>query len=585
MGKWPGFRMRIVCAGAALVFGFPGCGGKSSGTAAAPVTDLPGSPDEGRRFLTQATFGPSAGDLQALSTQGYSGWIDGQLAQPVNSGFSAYMDQRNATFTTFNTGKTTGLKSLGPNQFYERFYGLANTAPDSLRQRVAFALSQIMVVSMQNSSLAFHVRSAGSYYDTLQADAFGNFRTLLEDVTLHPAMGIFLSTLCNQKENPAKGTLPDENYAREVMQLFTIGLNQLNPDGSLKLDDNGNPIPTFSHDDVAGLAKVFTGWGWYAATPTHATFWSMASPASETTAMTFYPDYHSVSAKSFLGVTIPAGTTADPAGDLKTALDTLFAHPNVGPFLAYRLIQQLVTSNPSPAYVGRVAAVFNSNAKGVRGDLGATVKAILTDTEARNLANLQSPGFGKLREPVLRLTQWMRAFGATSQSGCWQLGNLDSITYGLGQSPLNATGVFNFWLPGYGPPLGQLAANNLLAPEFQGVDEVSVAGYMNFIENVVGNGLGGGSGAVPPTTGADIQAAYSTELALASDPASLVNDLNDALMYGTMSTPLQGQLVTALAAIALPANPTAAQTAKVLQYRVNLGVFLTLSSPEFLHQR
>ena len=578
------FMIRAWLAGAVALLALA-CGGKASGPAPV-IPDLPATPDEGRRFLTQATFGPSPADLAAVSAQGYSGWIDGQLALPASLGVAAYMDQRNAQFQAYNAGRTTGLKTLGPNQFYEAFYGgLADGAPDALRQRLAFALSQIMVVSMQNSSVAFHVRSAGSYYDTLLADAFGSFRTLLQDVTLHPAMGIFLSTLDNQKENPARGTLPDENYAREVMQLFTIGLNQLNADGSLQLDPSGNPIPTFSHDDVAGLAKVFTGWGWYAAQPTNTTFWSMASPASETTAMTFYPNYHSTSAKAFLGVSIPASATADPAGDLKVALDAICNHPNVGPFFGYRLIQQLVTSNPSPAYVGRVAAVFNDNGSGVRGDLGATVKAILLDPEARSLANLQDPSFGKLREPVLRLTQWMRAFGATSQSGCWQLGNLDSTVDGLGESPLNASGVFNFWVPGYGPPLGQLAANNLLAPEFQGVNEVSVPGYMNFMQNVIPNGLGGGSGALPPTTGADIQAAYTQELPLANQPAALVADLNDALMYGTMSATLQDQLVTAITGVALPATATAAQTAAALKNRVALGVFMTMSSPEFLHQR
>ena len=311
----------------------------------------------------------------------------------------------------------------------------------------------------------------------------------------------------------------------------------------------------------------------------------MASPASETTAMTFYPNYHSTSAKAFLGAAIPASGAPDPAGDLKVALDALFNHPNVGPFLAYRLIQQLVTSNPSPAYVGRVAAAFNGNAAGVRGDLKATVKAVLLDPEARSLANLQTPAFGKLREPVLRLTQWLRAFGGTSQTGFWELSNLDSTVYGLGQSPLNAGGVFNFWRPGYGPPQGALAANKLVAPEFQIVDEVSVAGYLNFLEHVIPSGLGGGSGAVPPTTGSDIQAPYTLELTLAPDPAALVAHLNDVLMYGTMSTSLQQQITAAITGRSIPATGTPAQVAQACQDRVSLGVFLTMASPEYLHQR
>ena len=576
-----------TCAAVALMAMLQACGGgkATSPTAVtAPITDLPGSPAEARRFLTQATFGPTDTDLSAVTAAGYSGWLDSQMGLPVTNPFLAYLDQRNAMFQADNAGKTTGLRSLGANQLYETFYAHAATAPDSVRQRAAFALSQILVVSMQNSSVAFHIRSAASYYDVLQADVFTNYRTLLQDVTLHPAMGLFLSTMDNRQENPAKGTLPDENYAREVMQLFTIGLNRLNNDGTLQLDGSGNPIPTYTHDDVAGLAKVFTGWGWYAAAPTSTTFWSMPGPASEATAMTFYPQYHSTSAKAFLGTSIPASSTADPAGDLKVALDALFNHPNLGPFLAYRLIQQLVTSNPSPAYVGRVAAAFNDNGTGVRGDLKATFKAVLLDTEARTLANLQNPGFGKLREPVLRFTQWLRAFSATSQSGYWQLGNLDSRVNALGESPMNSPGVFNFWVPGYGPPLGQLAANNLLAPEFQIVDEVAVAGYLNFLQNLLPNGIGGGSGALPATTGGDIQSAYARELPLASNPAALVADLNEVLVAGNMSTALQNQIIAAVTSIPLSTTSTAALQKATLN-RVCLAIFLTMASPEYLHQR
>ncbi|WP_316413872.1 DUF1800 domain-containing protein [Mesoterricola silvestris] len=559
-----------------------GCGGGSHPTLA-PPKDPPASAAEARRFLTQATFGPTDADVALLGTQGYGGWVDYQTSLPAGDTFVGYLDGRQAQFDAYNAGRTTGLLRLGPNQFYEHFYGLAAAGPDLLRQRVAFALSQILVVSMQDAKVASHPRSSASYYDMLRGDAFGSFRKLLEDVTLHPAMGFYLSTFDNRQEDPARGRLPDENYAREVMQLFTIGLYQLNGDGTLKTDAQGAPIPTYSHDDVAGLAKVFTGWGWYSANPTSTTFWKMDGPASETTAMGFYPAYHSVGAKSFLGTTLAATATPDPAGDLKAALDTLANHPNVGPFLATRLIQQLVTSNPTPAYVGRVAAVFNDNGKGARGDLKAVVRALLLDPEAR--AASPDPGYGKLREPVLRLTAWMRAFGASSQSGYWLVPGLDSPSTGLGQSPLNASSVFNFWRPGYVPPHGELGDAGLLAPEFQGVDEVSVAGYLNFLLGLVANGIGGGSGTLPPTTGADITPAYATELPLADTPSSLVARVADVLTCSAMSATARDQITAAVAARSLPTTGIQADLDKARLDRVKIAVFLTLASPEFLHQR
>jgi uncharacterized protein (DUF1800 family) len=583
-GLW---RVVSVGAAAAGLLALLGCGGGSGASKApTPVTPpaavLP-TPSEARRFLTQATFGPTEAEVAAVTGAGYQAWLDAQVRMAPSASFLTYLDARSAELEASNAGLTTGLHHLSASQFYERFYGRAVQAPDSLRQRVAFALSQILVVSMQDSRLAGHLRSAGAYYDVLQAGAFGNFRKLLEDVTLHPAMGIYLSAFDNQKEDATKGRLPDENYAREVMQLFTIGLSQLNPDGTLKLDGSGQPQPTYSHDDVAGLAKVFTGWGWYSAAPTSTTFWKMDGPASETTAMSFYPSYHSVSAKSFLGTTIPAAGAPDPAGDLKVALDTLFQHPNVGPFLATRLIQQLVCSNPSPAYVGRVAAAFADNGSGVRGDLGATVKAVLLDAEARTIS--QGAGAGKLKEPVLRLTQWMRAFGATSQSGDWLLYNLDSTVSALGQSPLNSPSVFNFWRPGYVPPQGLLGQAGLLAPEFQIVDEVSVAGYLNFIQNLLSGGLGGGSGTVPATVGPDITPAYALELPLADTPDALAARVGDALGAGSLSPALLKQVSDAVAARALPTTGVQADLDKARLDRVKLAVFLVMASPEFLHLR
>jgi uncharacterized protein (DUF1800 family) len=369
------------------------------------------------------------------------------------------------------------------------------------------------------------------------------------------------------------------------MQLMSIGLYQLNQDGTVQTDSSGRPLPTYAYSDISGLAKVFTGWGWYAPAPSASTYWNGVGAASLVNPMSFYPQYHSTSAKTFLGTSLPASASPDPAGDLKAALDTLAAHPNVGPFLGTRLIQQLVTSNPSPAYVGRVAAVFANDGHGVRGNLAAVVKAVLTDPEARDPVRAQDPAFGKLREPVVRFAQWLRAFGAASSSGFWELGGLDGTASQLGQSPLNAASVFNFWRPGYVPPGTALGSAGLLAPEFQAVNEVSVAGYMNFMQGVVSNGLGGGSGAVPATAGSDITAAYTAELALADDPDALASRLDRVLTCGAMSASLHQQIVSAVTAVAVPASGSAAAIQSAHLERVRLAVFMAMSSPEYLHQR
>jgi uncharacterized protein (DUF1800 family) len=519
---------------------------------------------------------------------GYAGWITAQLATQPTASHRAYIDLRTQQIVTADP-----KAQVQQAQFLETWWRQAATGPDELRQRVAFALSQVFVISMQDNTVGRNIRGVADYYDLLTANAFGNYRTLLEKVTLHPQMGIYLTSLANQKENAATGLLPDENYAREVMQLFSIGLYKLNPDGTPIKDPGGNPVPTYSHDDIAGLAKVFTGLSWFSPSPSNTTFFGGgADPNRDWQPMSFYPSFHSISAKSFLGVTVPAAAVPDIAGDLKIALDTIFNHPNVGPFIATRLIQQLVTSNPSPAYVGRVAAVFNNNGAGVRGDLGATVRAVLLDTEARDSGALTSASFGKLREPVIRLANWMRAFGATSQAQAdpaqggagWLMFQTDDPGSRLGQTPMRAPTVFNFWRPGYVPPNTQLGARALVAPEFQIVDEVQVAGYLNFMQSVSARGVG----SVPPNgTTPDIQPAYTQETALARTPDQLVARLNLLLMHGQMSSALQQTITTVVTSIAIPSGGTTtqAQIDAAIANRVHLAVLLTMASPEYLLQR
>ena len=557
------------------------CGGGAGGGSGSPVTVVPAPPvvtapakpsaADAARFLAQATFGPTATDIAALQDSTFSAWIDAQLALPLPA----------RTHQQHVEARRTELTTISASQFYESWWRQVVTEPDQLRQRVAFALSQIFVISLADTNV--EVRGAASYYDMLQRNALGNFRTLLQDVTLHPMMGIYLTSLGNQKEAADGSRTPDENYAREVMQLMTIGLHKLNPDGTEVLDASGTPLPSYEGTDIKGLAKVFTGMSWYHTSPTNTTF-SGGNAHSDRTVrpMIFYPAFHSVSEKSFLGTTIPASTAVDMAGDLKTALDTLFRHPNVGPFIATRLIQQLVTSNPSPAYVARVAAAFNDNGSGTRGDMGAVVKAILTDSQARDAASATAADFGKLREPVIRLAHWARAFGATSQGGNWLITSTASNT-SLNQAPLTSPSVFNFWRPGYVPPvtstLGQL---KLRAPEFQVVDEVTTAAYVNSMQTWVDAGVG----STPPGgSGRDVRSTYASELQIADSADNLVARMNTLLFGGRLSSGLQSQLITAVNAIAVPTTGTAAQVETAKLNRVKTAVFLSLVSPEYLVQR
>ncbi len=528
----------------------------------------PPTPAEAARFLTQATFGPTDDQIAAVTASGYSAWIDQQLAMPVSESHKDYVDAR------FVTLQAAGQAKILPNQFYESFWKQAATAPDQLRQRVKLALSEIFVISLADPNI--DVRGAASYYDVLGANAFGNYRTLLEQVALHPMMGSYLTWIANQKADPTTGRHPDQNFARESMQLMSIGLFQLNPDGTQVLNGLGQPLPTYSGADIAGLADVLTGYSWYSPKPTNnATFFGKnKDPDAAVTAMIPYPSYHATNAKSFLGTTIPASAAADPAGDLKIALDTLYNHPNVGPFISKQLIQRLVTSNPTPAYVGRVAAVFNNNGQGVRGDLGAVVKAILLDPEARDGdAAVADPNYGKLREPVVRLANWMRAFNATSASGNWTIPSTAANT-SLSQAPLTAQSVFNFWRPGYSPPNTKIGNLGYVAPEFQAVDEVSVAGYLNTLQNTVATGVG---------LKGDVTADYTSWLPYASDGGALTDRLNLLLMNGQMSDTLRIRIISAATAIRVPASGTGVQTA--LANRIKLAIFMVMSSSEYIAQR
>jgi uncharacterized protein (DUF1800 family) len=377
----------------------------------------------------------------------------------------------------------------------------------------------------------------------------------------------------NQKESGTR--VPDENYAREVMQLFTIGLVELNQDGTTKIS-NGNAIETYTNADITGLAKVFTGWSWAGPDKSDTRFFGGSADANrDWTPMQSYPKYHSVSDKTFLGVNVPAQSSPNPEASLKIALDRLYNHNNVGPFIGKQLIQRLVMSNPSPQYVARVAAAFANNGQGVRGDMKAVIKAVLLDKDARADVSSTNQNNGKLREPVLRFAHWMRAFNAKSTSTRFLIGNQDDPLSGLSQTVMRSPSVFNFYRPGYVPPNTSIATANLVAPEFQITGETSIVGYLNFMRDAIPNGAG---------TSRDIKADYTSLIALADMPDKLLDQVNLLMMANQMSSNLRTQILAAINSVTISTSNTAnADIAK--KNRVYLSIFLTMASPEYLVQQ
>lgn len=495
------------------------------------------------RFLGQAGFGGTPADVAAVQAQGFSGWLDAQMAQPRSQSHWDWM-VANGYANVANINSFAGLD----NTLWRKLM----SSPDALRQRVTLALSEILVISTDGLPVAWRGLVAAHHMDTLEAHAFGNHRQLLEAVTLSVGMGVYLNMRGNQKAD-GRGREPDENYAREVMQLFTIGLHQLEPDGRVRLV-NGSPVDTYGPEDVRGLARVFTGWDYDR--------FSRTVPDHAARPMVFTPSRHSPEPKQFLGVSLPAGT--DGVAELRVALDTLANHPNVGPFWGRQLIQRLVTSNPSPAYVARVAAAFNNNGQGVRGDMKAVIRAVLLDAEALTPSTTQ--GGGKLREPMVRLVQWARTFGATSPTGIWNVGNLSSASTRLGQSPLRAPSVFNFFRPGYVPPGTAMGAAGLVAPELQITNETTVVGYANWMQSVVANGVG------------EVRADYTPWLALAAQPADLFDALNTLLAAGQLGAMSRATITQAVDS--MPAGTEAQRIA-----RVQAMVWLMLCAPEYLVQK
>lgn len=449
------------------------------------IDGLTGKLIDAGRFLAQATLGADRATIDSVATIGFAAWIDQQFAEPPTYIRPLIQEVYDTSYQRFLAagGDTMRYPERPTNEHFDYAWWQVNmTNNDLLRQRVAFALSEIFVISFR-SDLDRYGEGVASYYDVLIKNAFGNFQDLLRDVTLHPCMGVYLTHLNNPKANPNRNIYPDENYAREMMQLFTIGLYELNQDGTRKKDNEGNDIPTYDNDDIFEFAKIFTGLGGGATveipdTVIEPAFGRRPGVIDMAEPMVMYEDKHEPGEKRLLnGFVVPAGQTG--MEDIDAALKHLVNHPNVGPFIGKQLIQRLVKSNPSPGYVRRVAAAFNDNGAGVRGDLKAVIRAILLDEEARSCRWYNDPVQGKLKEPIIRYTHFARAMGGVSESGYfWNTGARYNDQ--AGQHPMYSPSVFNFYWPDF-QPIGPIGNQDLIAPEFQVHNSRTSIGFVNFV--------------------------------------------------------------------------------------------------------
>jgi uncharacterized protein (DUF1800 family) len=514
-----------------------GCGG-GSGYSAAPVTTTTTTsqavtPVAADRFLEQSTFGPTSASMSQLEQTGFTAFLNDQFTQPM----STYPDPASTVNTLTSTQQVFFTNALMGN--------------DQLRQRVALALSEIWVTSGNT----IPPQGMAPYMRLLTQDAFANYRTIMFDVTLSPAMGRFLDMVNNDKPNVAANTHANENYARELLQLFTLGLYLTNQDGSLQLDSTGNPIPTYDQNAVQSFARAFTGWTYPTVsgnTP------QIHNPPNWIGPMVAFESNHDTQAKTLLGgATLSPGQTS--LQDLNGALDNIFNQPNIAPFVCKQLIQHLVTSNPSPAYVKRVADVFvngsfQSFGSGQRGDMQAVIAAILLDPEARrgDSPPTANPGDGHLREPILFIANLLRAFGATSD-GAFPVSSASNMN----QQPLFAPSVFNFF-----PPDFQIPGTTMLGPEFDLQTTAVTLVRVNFVNSFVFGPIGAG-------TTVD----FTPWATLAADPNQLVDGLNTLLLHGTLSTSARSSIITAVNAV--PAGSTQNLV------RARTAIYLIASSSQY----
>lgn len=529
------------------------------------------SAEEAAAFLTQATFGPTERSIAQLQDMGYSEWFKQQLDMPIVD----MLEETRRYGAGLNDSRRFNEHSL------ESFFQRAINGNDQLRQRAAFALSQIFATGTSADLIIRKSHLHASYKDTMQRGAFGNFRDLLENVTYHPLMGFYLTYAGNQKANEETGSMPDENYAREIMQLFTIGLAELDEDGSPILSD-GQPIETYDNDDVIELAKIFTGL-YYSGRLFNGRTSYFNSP-EDIAPMVMHNDYHSDGPKTFLGSTVP--DLGDGDAEISAALDILFEHDNVAPFICAQLIQRLTYSNPHGRnYTRRCSRAFNKGnytlpdgsvvGSGERGDLTAVWAAILLDPfTARNPNRTSWRSYGKAREPVIGFVHWARVADVddTDLEGTSFRFGFD--TAGVGQTPYQSPSVFNFYRPGYVPTATSIGSLGKVAPELQIFTASTLINYANnmryynlraFEDN--------DEGFIPK---------FTRELALATNPEALANHLNLVMTAGRMDDDTVRDIVDTIESIELSSDTNQRNTN--LLERVVLAMQLAVTSSEFRTQ-
>ncbi|MFT4532843.1 MAG: hypothetical protein ACJA1A_000861 [Saprospiraceae bacterium] len=535
------------------------------------------------RFLQHATMGPSELMIEELlaTNSDFDAWLENEFTKPP-SYLTPEMEAIWDEIIAYYIGQGVDPNNIfGPYKlhFDYSYWETIMTNNDFLRHKIAHSLSQILVVS-SNSDLGDWGSAMTGYYDILLDHSFGNYRDLLEEVSLSIQMGYYLSHLNNAKENPEANTSPDENYAREIMQLFTIGLYELNPDGTRMIDGNGDEIPTYDQNDIQEFAKVFTGLGigeiidpnnW----PYQPFFGLDIWAAVKDVPMVMYEDFHETEEKYLLnGEVLPANQTG--MTDISMAIDNLFNHANVGPFVGKLLIKRLVKSNPSPEYVNRVTNAFNDNGSGVRGDMQAVIKAILLDEEARSGQAMLAANAGRAKEPMMKISSFARIMPLNVPNGRYWSQGYD-FSNNTGQHILSAPTVFNFYLPDF-QPIGDIAEQNMTAPEFKLHNTSKAISSINqfwYLANYWGGTFFNSWEDVGLETAVSLD--IQPFMPLADEPELLVNKLDKLLTFGQLSDQTRDNIIPILQATDSPwGDPILWQ-----EERIRAAIYYILVSPDF----
>jgi len=515
------------------------------------------------RFLQQASFGATPATLARAKAIGVQAYLEEQFGQPASGypdaeyNYLSLDESDSCSFSAIRQGAAyaCALNQLTLFKLRNQFFANALAKPDQLRQRVAWLLSQFFVISAMKDPDMEAAYVQARYHQALFREAFGNFENLLLQVSMSPQMGHYLDMVDNAKANPAAGTEPNQNFARELLQLFSIGVNELKADGTPILDASGQPVPSYGQTEIKSFARVFTGWTYppfdapQARGPDDGRYFAKA--------MVPVAADHDADAKTLLkGATLPPGLGAET--ELRLAIHNVFMHPNTGPFFAKHLVRQLVTGNPSAAYIGRVAAAFNDNGSGVRGDMKAVLRAVLLDAEARGDVKAEA-GYGMLKEPVLYITSVLRELGAASDGA-----GLDRPAKAMGQDVFYSPTVFNYYPAEY-----RIPGTSLVAPQFGIHNTNTVLHRMNFAYDMIYNGGYGPDGDVPNAIGTavDLKAFAS----VAADPTRLVAMVGDILFGGGMPLGIKAEITAAVNA--MPADDP--------DERARTAVFLAVSSFQF----